>query len=155
MSWFRTFCIVSPQALYPLDSLPIAITCALVYCKKENSKATVHAKVLHSLYYQHKDHRIMRYNLTKELKKEKEEKFDGSKWEARTCTYEVLSQSLMVTSTSMKQLCGLIANKHSQVNPFTPESDQCQISPAASQEIWHHTVWRTWLFIAYSDERWF
>ena len=40
------------------------------------------------------------------------------------------------------------------LNPFTPESDQCQISPAASQEIWHHTVWRIWLFIAYSDERW-
>ena len=29
------------------------------------------------------------------------------------------------------------------VNPFTPESDQCQNSPATSQEIWHHTVWRT------------
>ena len=41
-----------------------------------------------------------------------------------------------------------------QLNPFTPESDQCQNSPAASQEIWHHTVWRTWLFIAYSDEKW-
>ena len=41
----------------------------------------------------------------------------------------------------------------SQVNPFTPESDQCQNSPEASQEIWHHTVWRTWLFIAYSDEK--
>ena len=41
-----------------------------------------------------------------------------------------------------------------KVNPFTPESDQCQNSPAASQEIWHHTVWRTWLFIAYSDEKW-
>ena len=40
------------------------------------------------------------------------------------------------------------------VNPFTPESDQCQISPAASPEILHHTVRRTWLFIAYSDERW-
>ena len=38
------------------------------------------------------------------------------------------------------------------LNPFTPESDQN--SPAASQEIWHHTVWRTWLFIAYSDEKW-
>ena len=34
------------------------------------------------------------------------------------------------------------------------ESDQCQNSPAASQEMWHHTVWRTWLFIAYSDEKW-
>ena len=42
----------------------------------------------------------------------------------------------------------------SLINPFTPESDQCQNSPAASQEIWHHTVWRTWLFIAYSDEKW-
>ena len=41
-----------------------------------------------------------------------------------------------------------------RLNPFTPESDQCQNSPAASQEIWHHTVWRTWLFIAYSDEKW-
>ena len=40
------------------------------------------------------------------------------------------------------------------LNPFNPESDQCQISPAASQEIWHHTVWRTWLFIAYSYEIW-
>ena len=40
------------------------------------------------------------------------------------------------------------------LNPFTPESDQCQNSPAASQKIWHHTVWRSWLFIAYSDENW-
>ena len=31
------------------------------------------------------------------------------------------------------------------VNPFTPKSDQCQIFPAASPEILHHTVWRTWL----------
>ena len=40
------------------------------------------------------------------------------------------------------------------LNPFTPKSDQCQISPAASPEIDNHTVWRTWRFIAYSDERW-
>ena len=40
------------------------------------------------------------------------------------------------------------------LNPFTPESDQCQISPPAPPEILHHTVWRTWLFIAYSDEKW-
>ena len=39
------------------------------------------------------------------------------------------------------------------LNTFTPKSDQCQISPAASPEILHHTVWRTWLFKAYSDER--
>ena len=32
--------------------------------------------------------------------------------------------------------------------------DQFQITPAASPDILHHTVWRTWLFIAYSDERW-
>ena len=38
--------------------------------------------------------------------------------------------------------------------PFTPKSDQCQISPAASPEIEHHTQWRTWLFITYSEERW-
>ena len=34
---------------------------------------------------------------------------------------------------------------------FTPKSDQDQISPAASPVILHHAVWRTWLFIAYSD----
>ena len=37
---------------------------------------------------------------------------------------------------------------------LTPKSDQFQISPAASIHILHHTVWRTSLFIAYSDERW-
>ena len=40
------------------------------------------------------------------------------------------------------------------VSTFSPKSDQFKISPAASPEILHHTVWRTWLFIAYSDERW-
>ena len=29
------------------------------------------------------------------------------------------------------------------LNPFTPESDQCQISPAASASILRHIVWRT------------
>ena len=46
------------------------------------------------------------------------------------------------------------APKCNFVNPFTPESDQCQNIPAASHEIWHHTVQRIWLFIAYSDEKW-
>ena len=46
------------------------------------------------------------------------------------------------------------ANRSAPFNPFTPESDQCQNSPAPSQEVWHHTVWRTWLFIANSDEKW-
>ena len=36
-------------------------------------------------------------------------------------------------------------------NPSTPKSDQVQISPVASPVILHHTVLRTWLFIAYSD----
>ena len=40
----------------------------------------------------------------------------------------------------------IIASSHSLVNPFTPKSDQFKISPAASPE--------TWLFIAYSDEKW-
>ena len=35
-----------------------------------------------------------------------------------------------------------------------PKSDHFQIYPAVSPEILHYTVWRTWLFIAYSDERW-
>ena len=35
-------------------------------------------------------------------------------------------------------------------NPFTTKSDQVQISPAALPDILHHTVWRTWLFLAYS-----
>ena len=39
------------------------------------------------------------------------------------------------------------------LNPFDPKRDQLQISPAASPNILHHTVWRTWLFIRYSDER--
>ena len=40
------------------------------------------------------------------------------------------------------------------LNPFTPKIDQFQISPAASPEIIHHTLWRSWLFIGYPDERW-
>ena len=40
------------------------------------------------------------------------------------------------------------------LNPFTPKSDQFQISPTASQGIFQHTVLRTWLFIAHSHERW-
>ena len=40
----------------------------------------------------------------------------------------------------------------SRTNPRSPWWS-IQISPAASPEILHHTVWRTWLFIAYSDER--
>ena len=59
---------------------------------------------------------------------------------------------------SVSRSVGIMCHWHCEsltlFNPFTPESDQCQNSPVASQEIWHHTVWRTWLFIAYSDEKW-
>ena len=41
-----------------------------------------------------------------------------------------------------------------RINSFASKSDQLQNSSAASPEILHHTVWRTWHFIAYSDERW-
>ena len=39
-------------------------------------------------------------------------------------------------------------------NPFTPKSNQCQISPAASPEILCHSLGITWLFVAYADKRW-
>ena len=37
---------------------------------------------------------------------------------------------------------------------FTPKKDPLPISPAAPPVILHHTVRRTWLFIAYWDKRW-
>ena len=40
------------------------------------------------------------------------------------------------------------------LNPFAPKSDKFQISPAVSPDILHHTVWRTRVFIACSDDRW-
>ena len=40
------------------------------------------------------------------------------------------------------------------MRPNKKKSDQSQISPPAPPEILHHTVRRTWLIIAYSDERW-
>ena len=74
----------------------------------------------------------------------------------RSCSHPVPS-----SSQPRPSLIGLVLNwatTHRKCliffNPFTPKSDQCQISPAASPEISYHTVWRTWLFIAYSDERW-
>ena len=69
-------------------------------------------------------------------------------------------QTLGTSATSMTFMVHLVlltctpCHHANDINPFTPESDQCQNSPAASQEILHHTVWRTWPFIAYSDEKW-
>ena len=67
-----------------------------------------------------------------------------------------------ISSHSMKTLAKRLLqsnNSHYFTNtllfdPFTPKNDQFRISPAASPVILHHTVWRTWLFVAYSDERW-
>ena len=53
-----------------------------------------------------------------------------------------------------RRLTWFTLHSRTSINPFIPKSDQYQISPVASQEILHHTVWRTWLFIAYSDARW-
>ena len=50
--------------------------------------------------------------------------------------------------------CESAWNLSRDFNPFTIKSDQVQISPAASPVILHHTVWRTWFSIAYSDEKW-
>ena len=44
-------------------------------------------------------------------------------------------------------------NQEDHIYPFTRKSDRFQISPAASPEVLHYTVWRTWLLIAYSDKR--
>ena len=67
---------------------------------------------------------------------------------------KIYSESLELYQSLCSDIVFAIIHGTVTFNPFTPESDQFQISPAASPEILHHTVWRTWLFIAYSDERW-
>ena len=59
--------------------------------------------------------------------------------------------TLLVTSATNKDWTVDNVKKRC-VNHFTPKCDQFQISLAASTEILHHRVRRTWLFIAYSDE---
>ena len=59
----------------------------------------------------------------------------------------------MITTRRL-QTCLLVRMAADDFNPFTPTSDQFQSSPAASPEIQHQTAWRTWLFLAYPDERW-
>ena len=45
------------------------------------------------------------------------------------------------------------ASRIQGINPFPPTIHQ--YSPCSlTRDIIHHTVWRTWLFIAYSCERW-
>ena len=38
------------------------------------------------------------------------------------------------------------AGEYRSTNPFTPKTDQCQISPAASPEVLHHTVMENFAF---------
>ena len=76
---------------------------------------------------------------------------NGGGW-GRFCTQNCIKNVSKNHKCERPKSCSLVASW--RFNPFTPESNQCQNSPAASQEIWHHTVWRTWLFIAYSDEKW-
>ena len=70
--------------------------------------------------------------------------FTESGWNISEWIIPLYSETAALLET-LYQLC---------VNPFTPESDQCQISPPAPPEILHHTVRRAWFFIAYSDEKW-
>ena len=67
-------------------------------------------------------------------------------WKARNVTYRFLSDNQAFHCTRWR-------SPPSSLKPPTPKSDQFQISPAASPEILYHTVWRTWLFMAYA-ERW-
>ena len=70
---------------------------------------------------------------------------------------EMLALSQIIRKNALEIMVHVTQKQHnfSYINPFIPESDQCQISPPAPPEISHHTVSRSWLFIAYSDERWF
>ena len=65
-----------------------------------------------------------------------------------------LTSHYALTQTLFATLNPFARSRH-HCNPFSPKSDQRQISPAASPRIFHHTVWRTWLFIAYLVDRWF
>ena len=72
------------------------------------------------------------------------------RWESRNSVELWIARSMYLCSV------GFYVAWRFCFNPFTPKSDQFKISPAAWPEIiyLHYTVWRTWLFIAYSDERW-
>ena len=61
------------------------------------------------------------------------------------------SGNSQVTMDGTRGPLPVIVKVEGELNPFTPKSDQVQISPVASPVILHATVWRTWLFIAYSD----
>ena len=74
-----------------------------------------------------------------------------------TCKFNIILVDFTVVSVSKMARCGVSPmglkirpNVLNLVfNPFVPKSDQVQIPPAASPVILHHTVWRTWLPVAY------
>ena len=79
-------------------------------------------------------------------------------------TCEVFSLQVSKLKKQLQQKEQALIEKDKKVRPlanaanvktFALKSDQDEISPAAPPEILHHTVWRTWLFTAYLDERWF
>ena len=76
----------------------------------------------------------------------------GTRWSVDPCWLRSSRLSVCKRDHPVIRLASLVYMSR-WANPFTPESDQCQISPPAPPEILHHTVRRTWLFIAYSDER--
>ena len=55
---------------------------------------------------------------------------------ARTVTCTRKEQTHRVKPSSLSSSKSIVSQSF---NPFTPKSDQCQISPPASPEIWHHT----------------
>ena len=66
----------------------------------------------------------------------------------RRCVQHLLCSWFLFLVWDCDKLCSIYES-----HPFAPKSDQCQIPPTAAPEILHHTLWRTWLFIAYSNER--
>ena len=89
----------------------------------------------------------------RELKDKGNQKFKENKFDEAVQLY---TEALEITPPALRAAEAKDGSRWwvGCVNPFTPKSDQLQISPAASPEILHHTVWRTWVFIAYSDKRW-
>ena len=65
------------------------------------------------------------------------------------CSFILSPQTGIISSLLPKMLMA----EYPLINPFTPKSDQFQISPVAPTEILHHIVWRTWPFMAHSEGR--
>ena len=65
----------------------------------------------------------------------------GSVLYTRGCTQQAIKPGQTPKSATVGGV--LSRSRKRPFNPFTPKNDQFQISPAASPEISHHTVWRT------------